>query len=118
MEDVQVEDISSAMQSLIVVGPGSTGILELWIGEPLHLDADVGVLLHVLGGLELRVVPDIPRLIFESSDLLDLGADAFVSLAFQGWRGMSAEVTSIVITVTICYCKKYVLERSFLTCFI
>jgi hypothetical protein len=28
-----------------------------------------------------------------------LGADAFVPLAFQGWRGISAEATSVIITI-------------------
>lgn len=38
MEDVVVEDLSSSMESLVVMGPQAKEILESWLGEPLHLD--------------------------------------------------------------------------------
>lgn len=38
MEDVQSDDRSNSFESIAVIGPASSSVLESWLGEPLHLD--------------------------------------------------------------------------------
>jgi len=40
MEDVQCEDHSGNFESIAVIGPKSSSILESWLGEPLNLGTD------------------------------------------------------------------------------
>ena len=38
MEDVQSEDLSDTFESIAVIGPAASSVLESWLGEPLCLD--------------------------------------------------------------------------------